>query len=123
MKKKVVSLLLVGVLAMSTFVGCGSKGSSDATSDDSSSDDSSAAAMYTSDDENTLTVAAWDASFNIPAIEAAQAEGINADGPVPPDSLFSKARGGWYDIVVAMYYSRIITFSSIRQTTRMHGRM
>ena len=71
MKKKVVSLLLVGVLAMSTFVGCGSKGSSDATSDDSSSDDSSAAAMYTSDDENTLTVAAWDASFNIPAIEAA----------------------------------------------------
>ena len=35
MKKKVVSLLLVGVLAMSTFVGCGSKGSSDATSDDS----------------------------------------------------------------------------------------
>ena len=43
MKKKVVSLLLVGVLAMSTFVGCGSKGSSDATSDDSSSDDSSAA--------------------------------------------------------------------------------
>ena len=47
MKKKVVSLLLVGVLAMSTFVGCGSKGSSDATSDDSSSDDSSAAAMYT----------------------------------------------------------------------------
>ncbi len=25
MKKKVVSLLLVGVLAMSTFVGCGSK--------------------------------------------------------------------------------------------------
>ena len=71
MKKKLVSLLLVGVLAMSTFVGCGSKGSSDATSDDSSSDDSSAAAMYTSDDENTLTVAAWDANFNIPALEAA----------------------------------------------------
>ena len=71
MKKKVVSLLLVGVLAMSTFVGCGSKGSSDAKSEDGSSDDSSAAAMYTSDDENTLTIAAWDASFNIPAIEAA----------------------------------------------------
>lgn len=42
----------------------------------------------------------------IPAIEAAQAEGINADGPVPPDSLFSKARGGWYDIVVAMYHDQ-----------------
>ena len=42
----------------------------------------------------------------LPAIEAAQAEGINADGPVPPDSLFSKARGGWYDIVVAMYHDQ-----------------
>ena len=41
-----------------------------------------------------------------PAIEAAKAEGILADGPVPPDSLFSKARGGWYDIVVAMYHDQ-----------------
>ena len=38
----------------------------------------------------------------IPAIEAARAEGIQAEGPVPPDTVFSKARGGWYDIVVAM---------------------
>lgn len=42
----------------------------------------------------------------IPAIEAAKAEGIIAEGPVPPDSLFSKARGGWYDIVVAMYHDQ-----------------
>lgn len=42
----------------------------------------------------------------IPAIEAAQAEGIDADGPVPPDTVFSKARGGWYDIVVAMYHDQ-----------------
>ncbi|MGL5433953.1 MAG: 4-hydroxythreonine-4-phosphate dehydrogenase PdxA [Lachnospiraceae bacterium] len=42
----------------------------------------------------------------IPAIEAAKAEGINADGPVPPDTIFSKARGGWYDIVVAMYHDQ-----------------
>lgn len=42
----------------------------------------------------------------IPAIEAAQAEGIHADGPVPPDTVFSKARGGWYDIVVAMYHDQ-----------------
>ena len=42
----------------------------------------------------------------IPAIEAAKAEGINADGPVPPDTVFSKARGGWYDIVVAMYHDQ-----------------
>lgn len=41
-----------------------------------------------------------------PAIEQAKAEGINVDGPVPPDSIFSKARGGWYDIVVAMYHDQ-----------------
>lgn len=41
-----------------------------------------------------------------PAIEAAKAEGILADGPVPPDTIFSKARGGWYDIVVAMYHDQ-----------------
>ena len=42
----------------------------------------------------------------LPAIEAARAEGIDADGPVPPDTVFSKARGGWYDIVVAMYHDQ-----------------
>ncbi len=42
----------------------------------------------------------------IPAIEEAKAMGINADGPVPPDTVFSKARGGWYDIVVAMYHDQ-----------------
>ena len=42
----------------------------------------------------------------IPAIQNAQAEGIAAEGPVPPDTLFAKARGGWYDIVVAMYHDQ-----------------
>ena len=42
----------------------------------------------------------------IPAVEEAKAMGINADGPIPPDSLYSKARGGWYDIVVAMYHDQ-----------------
>lgn len=42
----------------------------------------------------------------IPAVEEAKALNINADGPIPPDSLFSKARGGWYDIVVAMYHDQ-----------------
>lgn len=42
----------------------------------------------------------------IPAIEMAKVEGICADGPVPPDTIFSKARGGWYDIVVAMYHDQ-----------------
>ena len=42
----------------------------------------------------------------IPAMEAARAEGINAIGPEPADSLFSKALGGWYDIVVVMYHDQ-----------------
>lgn len=41
-----------------------------------------------------------------PAIEEANKEGIHAYGPVPPDTVFSKARGGWYDIVVAMYHDQ-----------------
>ena len=41
-----------------------------------------------------------------PAIEAGRGEGIIVDGPVPPDTVFSKARGGWYDIVVAMYHDQ-----------------
>ncbi|CBL36863.1 4-hydroxythreonine-4-phosphate dehydrogenase [butyrate-producing bacterium SM4/1] len=41
-----------------------------------------------------------------PAIEAAKAEGINAMGPIPPDSVFSEALGGWYDIVVCMYHDQ-----------------
>lgn len=41
-----------------------------------------------------------------PAIEAAKAEGINAIGPCPPDSVFSEALGGWYDIVVCMYHDQ-----------------
>ncbi|MBQ6646453.1 MAG: 4-hydroxythreonine-4-phosphate dehydrogenase PdxA [Clostridia bacterium] len=42
----------------------------------------------------------------IPAIEKACAEGIDADGPVPPDTVFVKAAGGVYDIVVAMYHDQ-----------------
>ncbi|WP_395538097.1 4-hydroxythreonine-4-phosphate dehydrogenase PdxA [Lactiplantibacillus pentosus] len=41
-----------------------------------------------------------------PAIEETQTEGINVDGPIPPDTLFPKAIGGWYDIVVAMYHDQ-----------------
>lgn len=42
----------------------------------------------------------------IPAIESARAEGIDAIGPVPPDTVFSKALGGWYDMVVCMYHDQ-----------------
>ena len=42
----------------------------------------------------------------IPAIEKARAMGIDAEGPVPPDTVFVKAAGGVYDIVVAMYHDQ-----------------
>ena len=42
----------------------------------------------------------------LPAIRTAQSEGILADGPIPPDTVFSKAKGGWYDIVVCMYHDQ-----------------
>lgn len=42
----------------------------------------------------------------IPAIETAREQGFCIDGPIPPDTVFSKARGGWYDIVVAMYHDQ-----------------
>lgn len=41
-----------------------------------------------------------------PAVEAAKAEGINAFGSLPADTVFSKANGGMYDIVVAMYHDQ-----------------
>ena len=43
-----------------------------------------------------------------PAIDAAMAEGIiiPEKAPTPPDTIFSKALGGWYDIVVAMYHDQ-----------------
>ncbi len=41
-----------------------------------------------------------------PAIEIAKGEGIDVYGPIPPDTVFSKARGGWYDIVVVMYHDQ-----------------
>ena len=61
MKKRVLSVLLAGVVAFS-LAACGGGG------DDSSTEGGEAAA---SGDENTLTVFAWDPAFNIPAIQAA----------------------------------------------------
>lgn len=42
----------------------------------------------------------------IPAVEAARAMGISAEGPIPADTLFSKVKGGQYDIAVAMYHDQ-----------------
>jgi len=43
-----------------------------------------------------------------PAIDKAISEGIDIPEkkPTPPDTIFSKALGGWYDIVVAMYHDQ-----------------
>ena len=43
-----------------------------------------------------------------PAIDEAMAEGIciPEGKPTPPDTIFSKALGGWYDICVVMYHDQ-----------------
>lgn len=42
----------------------------------------------------------------LPAINAAKAEGINAEGPVPPDTLYALANGGKFDGCIAMYHDQ-----------------
>lgn len=41
-----------------------------------------------------------------PAIKAACADGIEASGPWPPDTVFMRARRGEFDIVVAQYHDQ-----------------
>lgn len=57
MKKKLLSLLLVTTMAVGMITGCGSGGGKKSAS---------------ADDENTLTVWAWDQSFNIYAMKEAE---------------------------------------------------
>jgi 4-phospho-D-threonate 3-dehydrogenase / 4-phospho-D-erythronate 3-dehydrogenase len=42
----------------------------------------------------------------IPAVELAKIEGIAAEGPFPPDTLFALANGGHFDGCVAMYHDQ-----------------
>ncbi|MDM0104872.1 4-hydroxythreonine-4-phosphate dehydrogenase PdxA [Variovorax sp. J22R24] len=47
----------------------------------------------------------------VPAISAAQSEGIDADGPHAPDTIFMRARAkangaGEFDVVIAMYHDQ-----------------
>ena len=42
----------------------------------------------------------------LPAVDSARTDGIHAEGPIPPDTCFSKTRGGQYDIAVAMYHDQ-----------------
>lgn len=41
-----------------------------------------------------------------PAVQEAKKLGFNVEGPIPPDTVFSKAAGMAYDIVVAMYHDQ-----------------
>ncbi len=42
----------------------------------------------------------------IPAIEHARADGFNVVGPMPPDTVFSRAMGGEFSAVVVMYHDQ-----------------
>lgn len=98
MKKKLISMLLAGTMVLS-LAACGGGGSTGGDSGDGG-DDAGSAEMGTSDDENTLTVAAWDPNFNIPALEAAAAdykENVNSDFV-----LDIKEQGGSQDVETAI---------------------
>jgi 4-hydroxythreonine-4-phosphate dehydrogenase len=42
----------------------------------------------------------------LPALKAAQGEGIEAQGPFAPDTVFMRARRGEFDVVIAMYHDQ-----------------
>ncbi len=44
--------------------------------------------------------------ISAPAVEAARAEGIDASGPWPGDTVFMQARNGRFDVVVAQYHDQ-----------------
>ena len=41
-----------------------------------------------------------------PAVEAAKLEGLGADGPFPPDTVFVRAQKGAFDAVLTMYHDQ-----------------
>lgn len=47
-----------------------------------------------------------DARIIAPAIECARAEGLDASGPWPGDTVFMRARRGDFDVVVAQYHDQ-----------------
>ncbi len=49
---------------------------------------------------------AEEASEIAPAVRDLRAEGIDAEGPEPPDTVFAKLRGGQYGGAVAMYHDQ-----------------
>lgn len=55
--------------------------------------------------ENGLFGDEEEKSINV-AIAICKEEGMNVEGPVPPDTVFVKAIAGKYDVVVAMYHDQ-----------------
>ncbi|MCR5639831.1 MAG: extracellular solute-binding protein [Lachnospiraceae bacterium] len=89
MKKKLLSMMLVAAMVTTSFVACGGNGGSAAGTDGADAGEAAAGGteeeapvelIGTSEDPNTLTVSAWDANFNIPALEAA-AEAYKKENP------------------------------------------
>ncbi len=52
--------------------------------------------LFGSEEETTI----------LPAIKRARAEGLNATGPLPADTLYYKAASGHFDAVVSMYHDQ-----------------
>lgn len=63
----------------------------------------------------------------IPAVEELKAKGYSVDGPVPPDTLFAKAKCGKYDGCVAMYHDqghipfKVVGFNWNKETGKMES--
>jgi 4-hydroxythreonine-4-phosphate dehydrogenase len=63
----------------------------------------------------------------IPAVEELKTRGFDVDGPVPPDSIFAKAKCGKYDGCVAMYHDqghiplKVCAFNWNKETGKMES--
>jgi len=63
----------------------------------------------------------------IPAVEELKSRGFLVEGPVPPDTLFAKAKCGQYDGCVAMYHDqghipfKVVGFNWNKQTGKMES--
>ena len=74
MKKKILSVLLVAAMAVTTLAGCGGSGDSNTqqSGTESGAAEESAEPAGASSDENTLTVWCWDPAFNLNAMYEAE---------------------------------------------------
>ena len=63
----------------------------------------------------------------VPAIDELKSNGFNVEGPIPPDTLFAKAKCGFYDGCVAMYHDqghipfKVVGFNWNRESGKMES--